>query len=101
MPQRAVGDLLNIMALAGTPTTVDIYYWGDDGRVESQQISLPDNGRLNKHVDVPSGKRIIIKSSEPCSVTQLTKSKDTYLYNVRKKSSQISLLIYCDIDKCK
>lgn len=77
VPGRVVGDVLNIMAKKGTPTNVDIYYNG-----EKRSISLPLNGRLNTYVNVPSSKRLYIESDQPLSVTQLTKSKDTYLYQV-------------------
>ena len=77
VPGRAVGDLLNIMALKGRPTTVDIYFNGN-----KETYKLPYEGRLNRHVEVPSNTRIFIKSDQPLSVTQLTKSKDTYQYRV-------------------
>ena len=77
VPGRAVGDVLNIMALKGVPTKVDIYYNG-----EKKTVTLPNAGRLNQYVDIPSNKRLYIESDQPLSVTQLTKSKDTYLYQV-------------------
>ena len=85
VPGRAVGDVLNIMAKKNTPTNVDIYYNG-----QRQSISLPMNGRLNTYVDIPSNQRLYIESVQPLSVTQLTKSKDTYLYQVN-----ITLYLYC------
>lgn len=87
VPGRAVGDVLNIMAKKGTPTNVDIYYNGD-----KQSISLPANGRLNTYVQIPSNKRIFINSDQPLSVTQLTKSKDTYLYQVNISFNLLSCL---------
>jgi len=77
VPGRAVGDILNVMALKGRPTNVDIYY-GD----KKESFSLPQNGRLNVYKEIPSDSLFYIKSDQPLSVTQLTKSKDTYLYKV-------------------
>lgn len=91
VPGRAVGDVLNIMALKGVPTKVDIYYNG-----QSQTINLPYNGRLNQYVDIPSNKRLYIESDQPLSVTQLTKSKDTYLYQVSFLSLLLPrVLVFC------
>ena len=81
-----VGDVLNIMAVAGQATNVDIYLTNGGGQTDKQSITLPKNGKVSALVDVPSAKRIIIKSDQPLSVTQLTKSKDTYLYFVSTTS---------------
>lgn len=88
VPGRAVGDVLNIMALKGVPTKVDIYYNG-----QSQTINLPYNGRLNQYVDIPSNKRLYIESDQPLSVTQLTKSKDTYLYQNETVHDPVTITI--------
>lgn len=88
VPGRAVGDLLNIMALNGQATNVDIYF---NGQVQS--YSLPMNGRLNKHVEVPSNSLIFIKSDKPLSVTQLTKSKDTYLFRNESVHDPVTITI--------
>jgi hypothetical protein len=94
VPGRVVGDVLNIMALKGESTQVTIYYFGANGDVETQQVSLPlSNGRLNTHVEVPSAKRIVVKSDKPLSVTQLTKSKDTYLYNNETVHDPVSITV--------
>lgn len=86
VPGRVVGDVLNIMAVAGQATNVDIYLTNGGGQTDKQSITLPKNGKVSALVDVPSAKRIIIKSDQPLSVTQLTKSKDTYLYFVSTTS---------------
>lgn len=82
IPGRAIGDVLNIVALQGETTTVDIYTgYGDEQEVES--LSLPRNGRLNAFKEIPSGKGFYISSDKPLSVTLMTKSRDKYIYGVR------------------
>ena len=80
IPGRVVGDLLSVMAVKGETTTVTLYSenFGDE---TEETFTLPTaDGKVHMYKQLPSAQRYFLKSDKPLSVTQLTKSMDTYLY---------------------